>query len=764
MADLFVPYNSNTPLILVSLIGVILPLFIFLITSSSIRILQSLFLFVLFFIFVKLFFFFGPKEANYSDGKTSISYGTYVGQSPNIVNSRMLFLVLLTGIFAISLAWLASRPGNLPKEIRRQSPSKSENKVKLLTPKLWYSLVAMALATPFLEGQVQGLKNIVSSPDFDSQQINAWYDFKSLGYTEMKDFWFPYGGMIWVQDGLVGLTLRWILLSTLIIMIFSLVWNKSKINLLQIAPVVLTILLSVNYSIIAIRYAFPLMALITFLAPSTKKHRGYLVIRSLPFATAIWMSPEMSVFVVVLGIIGMFAIRSRRVCDSSQVSMWTWIAPLSSLALLFLSQLFSGQLLNTTHLLLNSREILEYGYSPMLAFNFDISADYFTLFRLSVVALSLMGLIRALSKIMGNFWNSQSSHTDYIQCVIGIYGLFLLQKEMSRGGITLWISMLMGLAISLIIHSELDENFGSNLRTKSAKNTALALSSCSILTVAVVLFATPVGAGTFTTIVRAPQQIKVLLGDLKSNDVHKILFHAAWSQENEKKLIELANLFGPNFEEVSKDNFYILGDRPDIYRAFGKQPYWAISQYNLSPKSSQEKVLKQIQARNPKFVLVDRSISAQNFDSFPSSLRNPIIYRYIVDHYKFVATFGDVDLYEIGRSENGLVSWGNLLSNTLDISALPLVVAPPKVCSQNRTEECEIFLKFRLLEVQNLKLEINCAGESFNLVSSSNLLHRGATYWFPLGHAWFWSNECKIPEVIGTTFEIIVSKTSTSLY
>jgi hypothetical protein len=765
LADLAIPYNSSTPLLIISSVGVLLPLFLFLMMNSSIPTLKSFSIYIVFFLSIKLFFLFGPNVANYSDGKTSISYGTYIGQSPNIVNYRLMFLIVAIVLTAAIFVWLDNRLEISRFRTIHDSNVDSENKDKQLVLKFWYTLGAMAIATPFFEGQVKALTNIVSSPDFDSQQINAWYDFKSQGYLEMKDFWFPYGGMIWIQDGLLGLVLRWVLLSTLLVMFFSLFWNKQKIKAYQIAPIIVTIILSINYSIIAIRYVFPLMALIVFVSGSLKNTKTSLLIRSVPLSIAFWMSPEMSVFVVALGLIWVFLVRSNRINGKNNLPIWVWLIPTTSAALLVLLQLINGQLMNTVHLLLNSREILEYGYSPILGFSFEISADFLSLFRLLVISLSLMVLVQALSNLIQHFRTSQITQDDYIQFLVGLFGLFLLQKEMSRGGLTLWISMLLGLAISYTAYSQSAERSHHNIPEIFKKANDSLLTACSLLALAITLFITPVGAGTFTSIVRAPQQIKVLIDDITTNDSRKILFHASWSQENKQKQSELASLFGPYFQEISGDNFYILGDRPDIYRAFGKQPYWAISQYNLSPKSAQEKVLKQIKSRSPKFVLVDRNTGAQYFDSLPSSLRNPIVYRYVIDNYRFVTTLGEIDLYEIGKDGDNFLSWINLFSNKLDVSALPLIVAPPRICGDKDIgHACEPFLKFTLEDLNNLNLEVNCVQGRFDLLSSSSLLTKGTTYWLPLNHVWFWSNACTIPRKSGVTHQIVIGKSSNSLY
>jgi hypothetical protein len=127
-------------------------------------------------------------------------------------------------------------------------------------------------------------------------------------------------------------------------------------------------------------------------------------------------------------------------------------------------------------------------------------------------------------------------------------------------------------------------------------------------------------------------------------------------------------------------------------------------------------------------------------------------------------TLGDIDLYEIGKSNKNLKSWKNLLSNALDLSALPLAVEPPNLCDMDGTEKCEPFLKFRLIDTSQPELIFKCQREEFKLISSSNLLQQRVTYWFPLRHVWFWSDECVVREANGTSFEIVDSKASTSLY
>jgi hypothetical protein len=445
-------------------------------------------------------------------------------------------------------------------------------------------------------------------------------------------------------------------------------------------------------------------------------------------------------------------------------SLQIWIVPLFSFLLLVFSQAQKGQIKNTLSLLANSREILEYSFTPNLAFIFNLSSDYLTLFRLSIVMLSLMVLTRATSNLFIFAKKSQISSHTLNQFFIGVYLLFLIQKEMSRGGMTLWVAILIGLAIVLLLENGEKKVFILQNESKSNKVISETLRAMSILTVLSVLFVTPVGAGTFTTVLRAPQQAKTFLGDLYQNQPSNNIFHASWDLENQKKLIELKNQFGPYFQKLLDDMPFVLGDRPDIYRALGKDPYWAISQYNLSPKSAQVKVLDEIMTRNPKYVLVDRSVSAQNFDNFPSSLRNPIVYRYIIENYRYLSTFGDMDLYQNAPGSRNFTSWTNLLGNDLDISALPLAVSPPFDCIAYTSADCKFYLKFRLDTINNLELKFNCYGTNYFLISSSSMLRRGVEYWFPLDNVWFWNKNCTIDRTPGLEAKLLKKLKNNDLY
>jgi hypothetical protein len=764
MLDLFIPYNSAVPLIAISAVGVILPLIILSLTNSSLRLLISIVAYAVFFTFVKLFFVFGPSLANYSDGKTSISYGTYVGLSPQSVNLRLLFIFALVITFAVFFAWVELRKKSTISGFTNDSHISNSPITKADSSKIWLAVAAIALSTPFLEGQVQGLGQITSALDFDSQQINAWFDFKSQGFVEMRDFWFPYGGMMWVQDGLLGIVLRWILLSTLIFMVINYFWEKSRQHVTQLSYLIIAVLLMTNYQIISIRYVFPLMSLLVFFNIREYESRSIQLTKSLPLAVAIWMSPEMSIFVIGLSVFGVVLLYLCRCDESYDRSLHRSILPIISFLILIFYQLQNGQLKNTLSLLINSREILEYSFSPFLAFTFNLSMDFLGLFRLSIVMLSLVILIRATSNLFILVRSSKVTGMALNQFFVGVYLLFLLQKEMSRGGMTLLVAILMGLAIALLLETQNRRLANSQDMTKLSQTSSTVLRGLSALTVLAILFTTPVGSGTFTSVLRAPQQAKTFLGDLNDKEVSSVLIHSLWDLENQKKLVELKNQFGPYFEELLLDTPYILGDRPDVYRALGKQPYWAISQYNLSPKSAQEKVLAEIVERNPKFVLVDRNFSAQYFDSFPSSLRNPIVYRHIIRNYVYAGNFGNIDLYQQAAGAIDLRNWRNLFGDKLDISALPLVVSPPLDCIESRSQGCQQYLKFKLVEAKNLEVKFNCGGVNYSLISSSNLLKRGIEYWFPLDNVWFWNQECNLVKIAAVDAEVLKQATSNELY
>jgi hypothetical protein len=764
LVDRLIPYNSPTPLIAIGSIGVLLPLAIIQLTRNLTSIFHTSIILIIFVVLVKLFFIYGPNGANYSDGKTSISYGTYIGLSPLVVNIRLLFILILVTLFAIYFAWFAMREKSKVKDSTRALDAPEIPNTKIASLQIWFVLASVAICTPFLEGQIQALTQVVSPLDFDSQQINAWFDFKSQGFTEMKDFWFPYGGMIWVQDGLLGIVLRWALLSVLIIMLLNYFLVGKRSYRQQSAYLTVAVLLIINYPIISIRYVFPLIALLVFFNLKKVESRKTKLTKSLPLAISIWLSPEMALFVIGLSSFGLILKRFNRMDESYDKSFQIWTFPIISFLVLISTQFQSGQLANTVHLLLHSREILEYGFSPFLAFQFDFSVDYLTLFRLSIVALSLMVLIRSTSYFLVSALDSQLTSYALNNFFTGLYLLFLIQKEMSRGGMTLWVAILIGLSISLLLEIQDKVVLIHKFNTKLHETARETLGVLSVLTILIVLFATPVGAGTFTTILRAPQQAKVFLNDIFNFEIDEVLLHSAWMKEDQKSLEKLKIQFGPFFQDLLSDTPYILGDRPDIYRALGKKPYWAISQYNLSPKSAQEKVLAQIKERNPKFVLVDRNVSAQNFDNVPSSLRNPIIYRHIVENYSFLGTFGDIDLYERSGKIEDLIGWRNLLGGSLDVSALPLIVSKPSACSDLSDANCKEYLKFRLGGIGNLKLDFNCSGMRYSLTSSSHLLKPGVDYWFPLNNVWFWDTTCNIEQNAAGIAEVLRLNQNDELY
>ena len=88
------------------------------------------------------------------------------------------------------------------------------------------------------------------------------------------------------------------------------------------------------------------------------------------------------------------------------------------------------------------------------------------------------------------------------------------------------------------------------------------------------------------------------------------------------------------------ENVYVLGDDSYFYIFLNQAPPYGSNDYNDTPIYEQQKILDWFHGKDPRFVIWGTDPAAQSFDFVPHVVRLPLIYKYVVEHYRFLRAVG----------------------------------------------------------------------------------------------------------------------------
>jgi hypothetical protein len=737
--DLLIPYTSPYALMMTTACWILIPTLIAIRLSIGLRK-----RYVALIIFLELGFIWLAnrltREGNVSgDANEAVSFGAFTGIGPASANnyfSSILLANLLLAIFIIFLQSKTSKPQNFV------APTKNLKGIVVGTPSKSLEVLLIFIlvfqTSPYFEGVIPNLRSLSTAADFDSQQIHAWFDYASRGFVPMKDFWFPYNGMILLQDGLLGYLLIWLILIVIGISLYRFVLLNTNhfVSLLLLA---LIMVLSINYPVISVRYFFPFVALL--LGCLGMSHKRFSVIYFLPLAVSLWMSPEIAVVVYLLFIVALTInfIHMPKIDRSHKWPIKALVAVTTSLVFEVIYLAMNNSLSNLLLFLSKPNETIQYGFSPLQGLRFELSNDLNQNFRvvlffvvILLFAVSIANIVRVLI--------TKSPITDEIyMLMVGCFSVSLLQKELVRGGLTLWIAALLVVSTVGILKSK-TESESNDSRKRSFVYSILQIKSYVVVGVLLLIFATPVLAGSFTQVARSPQQVKFLVKEFSNGNLGDIFLNSNWNSASFNIEKSLQSTLGIQITELIKNDFFILGDRPDIYRALSKKPYWLMSQYNMSPIREQRKIISEITKRNPGYLIVDKRAEALSFDGIASPVRLYAIYQFLTPRFELYRSYDTFDL--LIAKNDGFVDyeyWNGLLGSTVDLGSLPLAATKPKNC-QLENQECGYFLRIGPRTSQVQEIPVICRDTRYTLRFST--IPRGENGWISLNRLWFWDSQC----------------------
>jgi hypothetical protein len=739
--DLLIPYTSPYALMMTTVCWILIPTLIAIRSSAGLRNRYVALIILLEISFIWLAGRF-TREGNVSgDASEAVSFGAFIGIGPTSVNNyftTILLANLLLAIFIVFLQTKISKTQNVVEQRKTINGIVLRPQSKALEVLLVFVLIF--LTSPYFEGIVPNLRLLTTATDFDSQQIHAWYDYASRGFVPMKDFWFPYNGMIFLQDGLLGYFAIWFILILVGVSLYRFVLLNSNYPV-SLSLLALIMVLSINYPVISVRYFFPFVALL--LACLGMSQKRFSVIYFLPLAISLWMSPEIAVVVYLLFIIAL-AINFIHISNIDR-SVKSTIKPLMLVTASLVSEAIylatNKSLSNLVLFLSKPNETIQYGFSPLQGLRFEPSRDISQNFRVALFFVVILLFAVSTANVVRLLITKRPVTNEIYIFMAGCFSISLLQKELVRGGLTLWIAVLLVLSTVGILKLMTESNF-DNSQKRIIAHSVLQIKTYVVVGVFLLIFSTPVLAGSFTQIARSPQQVKFLVKEFSNGNLGDIFLNSNWNSSNANLAKTLQATLGIETIKLIKNDFFILGDRPDIYRALSQKPYWLMSQYNMSPIREQKKIILEIENRNPSFLIVDKRAEALSFDGIASPVRLYAIYQFLTPKFQLYRSYDSFDL--LIAKNNGLVDyeyWNGLLGSTIDLGSLPLAATKPRNC-QLEKQECGDFLRIepRLGQVQ--EVPVICGGRRYTL--RFNSIPQGESGWISLNRLWFWDSKCSV--------------------
>jgi len=650
------------------------------------------------------------------DADFGISNTTYFGHSltaPLILTLSVVFIGLILGC-TNGLNW--GKTQSLKTSYEHSFKFWKMNSSSKIFLVFVYCLITAINVSSMVQNQIRSFGSNIS---FDFLNFVTWQKFHDSGLDSMKDFWYPYGGMIWFQNNHIGPIV--LFLSTFILLVCFLypVIKDQKISAYQV-----TILICLNYLVSvdwfnAMRYALPFVSILIFIRESNT--RIVRLILSAPISLVWWLSPEVALLCLIIFL--MEFIRNRFLngknnFESAHISE-KFILPLLSLTLYLCYSFLNGSLINTFNFLSRPLETSQLGSS----IDFGIgTGNLFYLLSNFAIQLVLVGTLISLIKSVVD------SHIHIKRPIIvntniqshltlTLFISYFLLKDSTRSGM-LTPSLFCTLLFVLFEFSHKEINLLQKQILISAVTGILLLGSI------------------FQPLIQGVTQLNV--------NIKNVFFSQNQSSSNEPTRIdpEVSLAIKISGDERINNNIFVLGDRSTFYWGISSYKYWTIS--NWSTYSDQAKLLRQLKWNEPTYIYIDRRDLTLSFDRVPAVLRNTSIYRWVIENYSFQASLNEGDLLvksPIDSSKIGWNYWNRVLGTKLNVGYLGNAFGINPYCSQKIeiSSEChdDLYIPTNL---PSGEVFFECGRTVYNL----SYLNQREYLVIPKSRIWFWRDGCNL--------------------
>jgi hypothetical protein len=199
-----------------------------------------------------------------------------------------------------------------------------------------------------------------------------------------------------------------------------------------------------------------------------------------------------------------------------------------------------------------------------------------------------------------------------------------------------------------------------------------------------------------------------------------------------------------------EENVFVLGDNSVFYILLNRRPPYLINAFTESPRYEQQKVLDWLVKKDPRFVIWDPAEST--FDGVPHTVRIPMLYDYVVQHYEFLHPVGRHHI--LTKRPPGkpwdLDYWRHSLGTQVDLAHVPSLarLSEYESCEKGSTG-CEALYVVNYPDSPNVpagKLTVDIDDTAGPFKVQFDVAPGEREYVVNLDRLWFWNLLAKSPE------------------
>jgi hypothetical protein len=656
------------------------------------------------------------NEVDIGDIELGISNAAFFGSDPDRPIHYLIVVFTAIGLISV-LMGLRSKKWDL--NLNTTTLQKTTDLFALYT--------SVILSSQFLFSRMNDVLDGYSNFAFDPLNNATWDKLYALGGLPMRNFWYPYGNMLIIQNGFAGAIISTLLIFFIYFTIIKVITNSNLSIALKIFLSLLFCNLIYMDSFSGIRYGFPILALLNWVLAGVQKSRE--LGASLMLGVAFFISFEVSILTFLI-FVAMLAFQIQ-FGDGSIKDNWRIriVVPGTLFTISLFIQYILGGLAASIALLLNANEMT----SLVTSVNFGLRLSGFSLnYESMLLILILLLVCFYFTHVCLNSKRDLLILNLQLGLISIIFVTFALLKQFTRGGM-----LIVGVLACLPLVFSTFFQLRKRIKVKSAASVlepTLSKLRYFIVLTTFVLVVFHSGSG---------QNASKIINDLPSNFSNPTKY-----TENFRKHF-FYNFF-PTFEQIEPEfsqlaelsqsdlsKIFVLGNRSTYYWQQSLTNYWTIS--NWATKSDAKRNLKILQRTSPDYIFFDTSPGTLNFDLVGSTLRDPELFNWVIRHYKFYAKVagGDLLVRKLNK-EIDFAYFASRLGFEINIGALGYAIPAPNVCPKNG--DCESYLKLENAKSREFtKVPFVCSYGEFNLIIDPKF---DRDYYYPLNNLWFWSPSC----------------------
>jgi hypothetical protein len=562
------------------------------------------------------------------------------------------------------------------------------------------------------------MKSMTTNGDWDSQNIFNWNGLRQLKFDWMIDFFYPYGGLIWQHNGILGIVILWVTPAVVSYIVVKKEFNIFLIFVSQLSIVGISQIDIYKFS----RYAFPLALVIYLMSNYHKRVKFQLILIFIFIYSVITFSDATvaliicSIFVLLIRILNYFK-------NGVEIFYADYIISGVIISLIVIKLIIADpqRYLNLIYYWIN---IINYSYGQTETPYVELIYNPQNVTTLGLIIFLLLGLY-----IVSKFSYENVKNPNYILIVlISFYMLTLYSKDFVRPDMGNSILMCMIVITPSIV--ELVQNYFYRI----AFIFLILLANLSIIT-------------NFLSNSRDNLQSfgrNIVFVAINSNKIldSKVIRNSFFDQAIENHLSQ--DLDVKDLKKIiGSESIYVLGHYPTLYNHF-RQSKWIMNMYDLSPYESQVKLLNQLSIEKTRFVIRPK-IGSPPVDNIDYRVRVPLVYKYIYENYSQFYTNESFDLFILKNDTNydDKIDFGT----SLDLGALPAKSSylNSELC-KNYNQECtrvlDVGIKDSKYPEKKVELLIISGEREYRVLF--NTIKDISEYSFNLENLWFYDGKSEI--------------------